>query len=55
MMQFSSTTVDLVIFASLDFRKFLILGLLTKYIIRKLPVSISMMGSAIIVTISRNS
>ena len=39
-----NTTVDLVIFACLDFREFVIFGLFTKSRIREL--SISMIGSA---------
>ena len=40
-------TVDLVIFACLDYREFVILGLFTKFRTRKL--SISMIGSTIII------
>ena len=46
-------TVDLVIFACLGFREFVILELFTKSRIREL--SISMIGSAIIIRISRDS
>ena len=47
-----SYTVDLVIFACLGFREFVILGLYTKSRIRQL--SIQMIGSAIIIVISRD-
>ena len=46
-------TVDLVIFACLDFREFVILELYTKSRIREL--SISMIVSTIIIIISRGS